>query len=76
MSMIPNELLFEIFSHLEGPDRIAPCDRSRKTTTTKHKCDDTILHLHFFVIVILIVILIMKHSHSQSKQEPILLMND
>jgi len=33
MSMIPNELLFEIFSHLEAPSRIAPCDRSRKTTT-------------------------------------------
>ena len=26
MSMIPNELLFEIFSFLEPPDRIAPCD--------------------------------------------------
>ena len=37
MSMIPNELLFEIFSYLEAPDRIAPCDRSRKTTTTKKK---------------------------------------
>jgi len=37
MSMIPNELLFEIFSHLEHPDRIAPCDRSRTTTTNK-KC--------------------------------------
>jgi len=37
MSMIPNELLFEIFSFLESPDRIAPCDRSRKTTTTKKK---------------------------------------
>jgi len=35
MSMIPNELLFEIFSFLESPpDRIAPCDRSRKITTT------------------------------------------
>jgi len=41
MSMIPNELLFEIFSYLEAPDRIAPCDRSRKTATTttkKKKC--------------------------------------
>jgi len=44
MSMIPNELLFEIFSHLEAPDHIAPCDRSRKSTTTtttkknKKKC--------------------------------------
>jgi len=37
MSMIPNELLFEIFSHLEPPDRIAPCDRSRKSTTNKKK---------------------------------------
>jgi len=39
MSMIPNELLFEIFSFLEShPDRIAPCDRSRKSTTiTKNK---------------------------------------
>jgi len=37
MSVIPNELLFEIFSYLEPPDRIAPCDRSRKTTTTKKK---------------------------------------
>jgi len=35
MSMIPNELLFEIFSHLEGPER-RTCDRSR-TTTTKNK---------------------------------------
>jgi len=34
MSMIPNELLFEIFSFLEPhPDRIAPCDRSRKSIT-------------------------------------------
>jgi len=38
MSMIPNELLFEIFSHLEPPDYIAPCDRSRTTTTKKKKC--------------------------------------
>jgi len=38
MSMIPNELLFEIFSFLEAPDRIR-CDRSRKSTSTtkKHK---------------------------------------
>jgi len=39
ISMIPNELLFEIFSYLEGPDRTAPCDRSRTTTTkNKRKC--------------------------------------
>jgi len=38
MSMIPNELLFEIFSHLEPPDRIAPCYQSRTTTTKKKKC--------------------------------------
>jgi len=40
MSMIPNELLFEIFSYLEPPDHITPCDRSRKsiiTTTNKTK---------------------------------------
>ena len=40
MSMIPNELLFEIFSYLEPPDHITPCDRSRKitnTTTNKEK---------------------------------------
>jgi len=35
MSMIPNELLFEIFSMLEGPDPIT-CDRSRKSTSTTH----------------------------------------
>jgi len=50
MSMIPNELLFEIFSHLEAPELEMPlddqhqsetatitsssCDRSRKSTTT------------------------------------------
>jgi len=32
LAMIPNELLFEIFSHLEPPDRIT-CDRSRTNTT-------------------------------------------
>jgi len=37
MSMIPNELLFEIFSFLEPPERIAPCDRSHKTTTTNNE---------------------------------------
>ena len=37
MSMIPNELLFEIFSFLEAPDRIARCDRSRKSTSTTKK---------------------------------------
>jgi len=31
MSMIPNELLFEIFSHLEAPERITS-NRSRKST--------------------------------------------
>jgi len=36
MSMIPNELLFEIFSYLEVPDRIA-VNRSRKSTTNKNK---------------------------------------
>jgi len=54
MSMIPNELLFEIFSHLEAPELEVPldhqhqsetatitsssCDRSRKSTTTYKKC--------------------------------------
>jgi len=54
MSMIPNELLFEIFSHLEAPELEIPlddqhqsetatitsssCDRSRKSTTTNKKC--------------------------------------
>jgi len=39
ISMIPNELLYEIFSFLEGPDRTAPCNRSRTTTTkNKKKC--------------------------------------
>jgi len=33
MSMIPNEILFEIFSMLEAPERIK-CDRSRENTTT------------------------------------------
>jgi len=53
MSMIPNELLFEIFSHLEAPELEMPlddqhqsetatitsssCDRSRKSTTTTTK---------------------------------------
>jgi len=32
MSMIPNELLFEIFSHLEAPERITS-NRSRNGTT-------------------------------------------
>jgi len=53
MSMIPNELLFEIFSHLEAPELETPldhqhqsesatitsssCDRSRKRATTTNK---------------------------------------
>jgi len=43
MSMIPNELLFEIFSHLEHPDRIAPCDQSRTTTTKKKNKKSTMM---------------------------------
>jgi len=38
MSMIPNELLFEIFSYLESPPaHITPCDRSRKSIITTKK---------------------------------------
>ena len=42
MSMIPNELLFEIFSHLEAPELEMPLDdqhQSETATITSSSCD-------------------------------------